>query len=77
MLVVAMKKKDIEKWILTRYKLVHGNYRELKSEKLKEIQVNKLILLEEILYLFQYSTHSTNDHFQLLKKGKVVFEYDF
>jgi len=72
-----MRKREIEKWIVNRYKLVHNNYQEVKSDKLKEIQVNKLFLLEEILTLFNYNTSCTTHHFQLLKKGKVIFEYDF
>lgn len=75
-----MKKQDIEKWILIRYKLIALKYQESLHgpDKEKFKQLDKLILLEEILMnLFGYTTEVNCPIFRLLKDNKVICEYRF
>ena len=75
-----MKSKDIEKWIVTRYKLIALKYEESLHgpDKEKEKQLDKLLLLEEILVnLLGYNTECCAPFFRLLKGTKIIHEYKF
>lgn len=75
-----MKKQDIEKWIVTKYKLIALKYQESLHgpDREKEKQLEKLLLLEEILInLFSYTTEINCPIFRLLKDNKVICEYKF
>jgi len=80
MTVDKMKKQDIEKWIVTRYKLIALKYQESLHgpDKEKFKQLDKLLLLEEILIdLFGYTTEIDCPIFRLLRNNKVIYEYRF
>ena len=73
-----MNKKDIEKWIIAKYKRVSIDFTaSLKgSDKHKVRTLDKLIVLEDILInCFGYTTTMRHPVVQLLKDDKVIHSY--
>lgn len=73
-----MKKKDIEKWIIAKYKKISIDFTaSLKgSDKNKTKHLNKLMVMEDILInCFGYTTTMRCPVFQLLKDNKVIHSY--
>lgn len=73
-----MKKKDIEKWIIAKYKRVSIDFTaSLKgSDKHKAKILDKLMVLEDILInCFSYTTTMRHPVFQLLKNDKIIHSY--
>ena len=75
-----MKKKDIEKWIIAKYKRVSIDYTASLhgTDKHKAKQLDKLMILEDILInCFGYTTTMRCPVFQLLKDNRVIHSYIF
>ena len=72
-----MTKQDIEKWILKKYGIITTEYQNTQDKRLKALYLDELTLLEEILYLFGYTTVINMRNFKLLKNGKHILDYDF